>query len=136
MDNPITAEEQKLAGIAQMLGLVAALPLWLTWRRRSAFVRLHAIQSILLDLALLVAVGLLLGLLAAGLLGSAALVGRPDVSLLVLTVLLFGLPLCSVMGLLLAATVVLVLRLRAAMAALQGREYRYPLLGRWGKSDA
>jgi uncharacterized membrane protein len=132
MQNPITPDEQKTASLAQMLGIMAALPVWLSWRKRSAFVRLHAIQSMLLDVVLLVAVAASLGLLAAGLMGSVALSKRPDASLVMLAISMFGLPLCSLAGLLVVLTVVLLLRLRAAMAALQGREYRYPLLGWWG----
>jgi uncharacterized membrane protein len=126
------ADEHKLAGLAQMLGVIAALPVWFTWRQRSAFVRLHAVQSMLLDILMFAAIAILLAILAGGIVASAALAEQPDASLAVLTVLLFGLPMCSLVGMLVVITVVLLLRLRAAMAALQGREYRYPLIGRWG----
>ncbi|MBN1887120.1 MAG: DUF4870 domain-containing protein [Thermoflexales bacterium] len=126
------SDEHKLAGLAQLLGVLAALPVWLTWRQRSAFVRLHAVQSMLLDALMFAAIAILLAILAGGIVASVSLAEQPDASLAALTVLLFGFPLCSLAGMLVVITAVLLLRLRAAMAALQGREYRYPLIGRWG----
>jgi uncharacterized Tic20 family protein len=132
MESPITPDEQKMAGLAQLLGVIVALPVWLMWRKRSAFVRLHAVQSILLDVALLIVVVVLMAVLVAGVASGAAQAGKPDASLAAMAVTMFGMPLCSLAGLLVVLTVVLVLRLRASVWALQGREYRYPLLGRWG----
>lgn len=118
-----------MAGLAQLVGLVAALPVWLAWRKRSAFVRQHAVQSILLDVVLLIAVAILLAVLVASVSSGARLAERPDTSLVILALLTFGAPICSLAGLLIVLTLVLLLRLRAAAVALKGQAYRYPLLG-------
>jgi uncharacterized Tic20 family protein len=86
----------------------------------------------LFDVVLVVWVGALLAVFVGGVLGGAALLERPGASALVLALLTFGVPICSVVGMLVVVTLVFIFRLRAATQALQGREYRYPLVGRWG----
>ena len=121
-----------MAALAQMLGVIAALPLWLMWRKRSAFVRLHAVQSMWLDVALALAIVGLVGLAVAGILIGAQMTTDPQGSVILLALTALGLPMCSLLGVLIVIVVIFALRLRAGLAALQGRQYRYPLLGRWG----
>lgn len=121
-----------MAALAQMLGIIAALPLWIRWRKRSAFVRLHTVQSMLLDVAMVVAIIVLLGVLVAGILIGAQMTADPNGSVILLALMGLGLPLCSLAGILVVLVVIFVLRIRAGLTALKGNEYRYPLLGRWG----
>ncbi len=119
-------DERNMAALAQGIGVIAAFPVWLAWRRRSAFVRMHAVQSMLLDAivitALLVVTALVVGIAVAGsrFLQDASLV-------FVVLICAPGMALIGLLGIMVAA---LVLRLRAAIAATQGKLYRYPLLGR------
>jgi uncharacterized Tic20 family protein len=125
-------DERNMAALAQSLGIVAALPVWLKWRNRSTFVRAHAVQSILFDgvtIAALVIVGALAIGVAVG--GNAALSAQPGNNDMARLFLLFlcapGLALTGFLAVLIAA---LVLRIRAAVAANQGRPFQYPLLKR------
>ena len=126
-------DECSMAVLAQSLGIAAALPVWLTWRNRSAFVRGHAAQSMAFDgviaAAIVIVAALAIGLAVAG---NAALSGLPgsgkDVApVLLLAVCAPGLALMGCVAVLVAA---LVLRLRAAIAASQGEWFEYPLLKR------
>ncbi len=128
-DNKTTSEsEQNWAAMAQLLGLLVALPAWLIWRKRSGFVRLHAVQSMLFDIVFLVLVGLLLGVLVIGVTTAVALIEQQDTELVMLLLTMFAMPICSLVGILGVATAVLLLRIRASAAALQGKEFFYPLL--------
>jgi uncharacterized Tic20 family protein len=119
-----------MAATAQSLGVLAALPIWLAWRSRSAFVRAHAVQSIVFDgltiTALIIVAALAIGLALEGnaLLGSQP--GGNDVARLFLVALCA--PGLALVGCLVVLIVALVLRIRAAMAANQGRPFQYPLL--------
>lgn len=118
-----------MAALAQMLGIIAALPLWIMWRKRSAFVQLHAVQSMLLDVAMVVAIIALLGVLVAGILIGAQMTGDPNGSVILLALVALGMPLCSLAGVLVVIAIIFVLRIRAGLVALKGGEYRY---FKWG----
>jgi uncharacterized membrane protein len=125
-----TRDERNMAALAQGLGLVAAAPVWLRWRNQSAFVRAHAVQSILFDgmtITALVGVGVIAIGIAVG--GNAALASTPgqnDIArLFVLAVCAPGVALIGCLAVVIAA---LILRLRATMAANQGQPFRYPLI--------
>jgi uncharacterized Tic20 family protein len=120
-----------MAALAQSLGVVAALPVWLRWRRRSAFVRAHAGQSIAFD-GLTMAALVLIAALAVGaaLAGNAALEQSSDNDMARLFVVALCAPGLALVGCLIVMLAALILRLRAAMAANEGRLFCYPLLKR------
>ena len=125
-------EERNMAALAQSLGVLTALPVWLRWRNRSAFVRAHAAQSIAFDgvtIGALVIVAALVVVVAVG--GNATLPALPgggrEVALLFLVAVCA--PGLALVGFLAVLTVALLLRLRAAMAADQGKPFHDPLLG-------
>jgi uncharacterized Tic20 family protein len=124
-------DERSLAALAQSLGIVVAFPVWLKWRNRSVFVRGHAAQSMAFDgvisAALAIVAALAVGLAVAG---TAALSGLPGGSTDVARVLLLAVcaPGLALIGCLAVLVTALVLRLRAAMAASQGKSFDYPLL--------
>ena len=126
-----THDERNMAALAQSLGILAALPVWLRWRNRSAFVRAHAAQSIAFDgitLAALVIVAALIigGILAGNVAFSKVNSSNADVALFFLVAICA--PALTLIGFLAVMLVALVLRLRAAMAANQGKLFQYPLL--------
>ena len=124
-------DERNMAALAQSLGLAAALPVWLRWRRRSAFVRAHAAQSIAFDgltLAALVSMSVLA--VGAALIGNAALDRSSDNDMLRLLMIAVCAPGLALVGCLLVMIAALILRLRAAMAANEGKPFEYPLLKR------
>jgi uncharacterized Tic20 family protein len=121
--------ERNMAALAQSLGTLAALPVWLRWRDRSDFVRAHAAQSIAFDgitLAALVAVALLVIGIAVG--GNAALSPISGKEMALLFLVMICAPALALIGFLGVMAAALVLRLRASMAANQGKPFKYPLL--------
>ena len=129
-------DERNMAAIAQGLGIIVALPIWLMWRNRSAFVRAHAVQSIAFD-GVTIGSLLLVGALAIGVAlgGNAMLSAQPDngdVARLILLALCA--PALALVGFLVVMAAALVLRIRATMAANQGRLFQYPLLKRPSRS--
>ena len=124
-------DERNMAARAQSLGLVAALPVWLRWRRRSAFVRAHAVQSIAFD-GLTLAALVIMSVLAVGaaLIGNAALDRSSDNDMLRLLMIALCAPGLALVGCMLVMIAALILRLRAAMAANEGKPFEYPLLKR------
>ena len=125
-----THDERNMAATAQSLGVLVALPIWLAWRKRSAFVRAHAVQSIAFDsltIAMLIIVALLtIGLALGGNTWLESQSGNYDVIRLFLVALCA--PGLAVVGFLAVLIAALILRLRAAMAANKGRPFQYPLL--------
>jgi uncharacterized Tic20 family protein len=126
-----TRDERNMAALAQSLGILTALPVWLGWRNRSAFVRAHAAQSMAFDgvtLAALVTVAALVVGVAVG--GNAALStlsgSEKDVALLFLVMVCA--PGLALIGFLAVLSTALILRLRATATANQGKSFRYPLL--------
>jgi uncharacterized Tic20 family protein len=122
-------DERNMAALAQSLGTLAALPVWLRWRDRSDFVRAHAAQSIAFDgitLAALVVVALLVIGIAVG--GNAALSPSSGKEIVTLLLAMICAPALALIGFLGVMVVALVLRLRATLAANQGRLFQYPLL--------
>jgi uncharacterized Tic20 family protein len=125
-----TRDERNLATLAQSLGIIAALPIWLTWRKRSTFVRAHTAQSIAFDgltlTALVIVAALAIGIAVGGNAALPTQSSEADIARLFLVALCApGSALGGFLAVLIAA---LALRLRAAMAANQGRPFQYPLL--------
>ena len=128
----VSRDERNMAALAQSLGTLAALPVWLRWRHRSAFVRAHAAQSMNFDGVTLAALFIVAALaLGVALGGNALLTALPnslgaDVARLALVMVCA--PGLALIGFFAVMIVALVLRIRATMAANQSRLFRYP----WG----
>jgi uncharacterized Tic20 family protein len=128
-------DERNIAALAQSLGILVALPVWLRWRDRSTFVRAHAAQSIAFDgitlAAWVVVAALVVGLAAGGNAALSAAFGNTSGSsngMAQLVLLMICAPGLALIGLLAVMVAALVLRLRATMAANQGKLFCYPLL--------
>ncbi len=138
MSEPVetSRDERNMAALAQSVGIVAALPVWVYWRRRSAFVRAHAVQSMLFDVVTLSAMLLVALLVPVALFMPRFPTSAPPPGNYVLQdwqvglVAMVCLPAMALAGLAAIMLAALVLRLRAAVAATQGRLFRYPLLGK------
>jgi uncharacterized Tic20 family protein len=104
---------------------------WLRWRDRSTFVRAHAAQSIAFDGITLAALVIVTALMVGGVLAGNAVLSKvnsynTDVALFFLVALCA--PGLILIGLLMVMVAALILRLRATMAANEGRLFQYPLL--------
>jgi len=128
-----TLRERNMAALAQSLGTLTALPVWLRWRNRSTFVRAHAAQSLRFDAitlaAMLAMAALSIGMILALNAGLAALPGEAAM-LMRLAMLMVCAPGLPLMGCLVIMITALVLRTRATMAANAGKLFRYPLPGK------
>ncbi len=130
----VSRDERNMAALAQSLGMLTALPVWLRWRHRSTFVRVHAAQSMLFDGVTLAALFIVAALaIGAALGGNALLAVLPnsmgaDVARLALVMVCV--PGLALIGFFAVMIVALVLRIRATMAVNQSRLFHYPLLKR------
>lgn len=134
----ITSDDRLLAGLAHLLGWVVALIVWATQKDRSRYVRFQAVQALAFDGVVIVVVFLLMGCLMGGfflvmfltMAGTMAAANSGDPgSLAWFFWLPFGqfliwIPMVLGMG------AVFLIRLFAAWNVLQGRDFRYPWLGR------
>ena len=128
----VSHDERNMAALAQSLGTLTALPVWLRWRNRSTFVRAHAAQSMLFDgvtlVALIIVAALTLGVALGGHAMLAALPNSMGADVARLALLMVCAPGLALVGFLAVMIVALILRIRATMAANQSRPFYYPLL--------
>jgi uncharacterized membrane protein len=130
----VSRKERNMAALAQSLGTLTALPVWLRWRSRSMFVRTHAAQSMLFDgvtlAALFIVAALTLGVALGGNAMLAALPNSLGADMARLALLLVCAPGLALVGFFAVMIVALIFRIRATMAANQSRLFDYPLLKR------
>lgn len=138
-----TSDERLLASLGHFLGLWIALIVFLLQRERSRFVRFQAAQAMAFSLSVTVlstflfacVFGLMMiGIVATGVLGAAAAEQQqPEAFLPVIFAMSFlspGIILCIFpYSLLILAT-----RLIAGISVLTGKDFHYPVLGRWVES--
>ena len=128
----VSHDERNMAALAQSLGTLTALPVWLRWRNRSTFVRAHAAQSMLFDgvtlVALIIVAALTLGVALGGHAMLAALPNGMGADVARLALVMVCAPGLALVGFLAVMIVALILRIRATMAANQSRPFHYPLL--------
>jgi uncharacterized Tic20 family protein len=127
----VSRDERNMAALAQSLGTLTALPVWLRWRNRSTFVRAHAAQSMLFDgvtlAALFIVAALALGVALGGNALLAALPNSMGADVARLALVMVCAPGLALVGFFAVMIVALILRIRATMAANQGQPFRYPL---------
>ena len=130
----MSRDERNMAALAQSLGTLTALPVWLKWRNRSAFVRTHAAQSMLFDgvtlAALFSVAALTLGVALGGYAVLAALPNSMGADVARLALIMVCAPGLALVGFFAVTIVALILRIRATMAVNQSRLFHYPLLKR------
>ena len=128
----VSHDERNMAALAQSLGTLTALPVWLRWRNRSTFVRAHAVQSMLFDgvtlAALVIVAALTLGVALGGHAMLAALPNGMNADVARLALITVCTPGLALVGFFAVTIVALILRIRATMAANQSRPFYYPLL--------
>ena len=133
-----TSDERLMSAVAHFFGLLAALIIWALQKDKSKYVRFQAVQAIAFDFAMVVLSSIvsfcLMGVMFLGIAGSAfAIVNSPspeDVSPLIIvmsSMFPFGIFIC----LFPYSLVLLLVRALAAGSVLAGRDFRYPVLGKW-----
>lgn len=138
-DAPVpTSDERMLGALAHVLGSLVAIIVWFIQKDRSRFVKFQALQALVFDVILFVASGLifacLFGVILLGMSfsmfnllqnpaaadGFEFLVAIP----MLFPFIMFG---CAFP----LSLAILVLRLIAGISVLNGRNYHYPVIGKW-----
>lgn len=136
-----TSDEKTMAGLSHFFGWLVALIIYITQREKSKFVRFHALQAIIFDVAVTIATFLLVTVvLAVFFVGMAIMVAvvmamapsleNDPAGMSIFIVLASLAPMLPFFLLMPFVIVVLVLRIAAGRKALQGKHYRYPLIGK------
>lgn len=133
--SPFSSDERMLAALAHLFGIVVALIVWVTQKDKSPFVKFQAIQAIGFDLVWMV-IGMLasfcyVGVMFAGMFlmifGTASAPESFDPALVVLPAMFPLAIFCLIMPI---GLLNLGLRLFAAISVFQGKDYRYPFIGK------
>jgi uncharacterized Tic20 family protein len=133
-----TSDEKMMGALAHLLGLVVALVVWAVQKEKSRFVRFQAIQAMAFDGVIMVVSTVsffcLFTLMSLGMVGSLiSTINDPasinDFPMLFLfpTIMPFLIFTCIFP----LSFVMLIVRLIAAISVLNGRDFRYPLIGKW-----
>lgn len=135
---PPTSEEKLMGALAHFFGMLAALIVWALQKDKSRFVKFQALQALLFDFTVATLFGILFGcLFLLAMLGmsgsmfffmSKASSSSDIVPLFFLPFLFQSTVFACIFPISLILTVI---RLVAALSVLNGREFRYPVLGRW-----
>jgi uncharacterized Tic20 family protein len=136
-----TSDESEMAALSHFLGWLVALIMWATQKDKSPYVRFQAMQALAFDLitglvaSLMVAcmVTLLFGVLGVGIadiaiLGSQAIPTAEPIRTVV--ALMTTVPLFIPCMIIPIVAVIFIARLIATIQTLQGKDFRYPWLGK------
>ena len=136
---PTQPDDKVLAAISHFFGLLAAIIIWAIQRDKSEYVRFQTLQAVSFDmlnaLVIMLAIGLFVACMVIPILFSLVILQMSDSSevpefvvLFMITPMLFP-PIIA--GLLILYSLVNMLaRLIAAIRVLQGKDFRYPWLGK------
>lgn len=134
----LTSDEKLMGGVAHIFGPLVAIIVWATQKNKSRFIRFQALQALAFDFFIVVLTGIfficLFGFAFLGIFGTMfATAGNApsthDFSMFFL--LPFTFPLLIFACVTPLSIGILVLRLMAGVSVLNGRNYHYPLLGKW-----
>lgn len=138
---PRTSDERLMAAVSHLLGMVVALTVWATQRERSRFVRFQSIQALAFDGALMLVSTViffcLFAVMMLGMLGSMAAAFNDPTSMDSIGVMFLFPSLTPFLVFACAfplSFTVLVVRMYAAFSILNGRDFRYPIIGKWTES--
>jgi uncharacterized Tic20 family protein len=138
---PPTSDESLMASISHFFGLLVALIVWATQKDKSRYVRFQATQAMAFDLVVSVMVFLTVGCLMVLIFGAMALgMGRmaltinqsePSSGLIsVFITLLTAIPILLPCIIIPIVGIIVVARLIATIQTFQGKDFRYPWLGK------
>lgn len=135
---PPSSDEKLMGALAHLFGPMVAIIVWATQKDKSRFVKFQALQALAFDIFLMLTMGIiffcLFGTMFVGIFGSMfgvlANTSSPDTGLQFL-MLPFMFPFITFACIFPFSISILILRIIAAMSILNGRNYQYPLLGKW-----
>lgn len=135
---PLSSDEKLMGAVAHFFGPLVALIIWSTQKEKSHFVKFQALQALAFDIFLVVVMGILFSCSFGvvfivmfgtmfGILGSAS---SPD-SIQPFFMLPFMSPLLIFICIFPLSLLIMAVRLMASVSILNGRDYQYPILGKW-----
>jgi uncharacterized Tic20 family protein len=137
-NQPVTPDEKLMAAIAHFFGPLAGIIVWVLQREKSRFVKFQALQALSFDFVVMIVMGLLFfcgfGVVFFGIFGSLLTAMDQDsfesaMGLTFLIPIIF--PFATFACVLPSSFLLLIIRLIAATSVLNGRDYRYPVIGKW-----
>ena len=136
--NPPSSDEKLMGALAHLFGPLVALVMWTTQKDKSRFVKFQSLQALAFDVILIVAMGIVLfclfGLMAVGMFGSVfGVMGNtssPD-AVMPFFMVSFMFPFLMFACIFPFSLFILAVRLVASISILNGRNYQYPILGKW-----
>ena len=142
MNTPVnlspSSDEKLMGALAHLFGPLVALIVWSTQKDKSRFVKFQALQALAFDVILIAVMGVVLfcafGVMFAGIFGSMFVTlgnaSSPD-AVPPFFILPFMFPMLMSACILPFSLLILTARLIASISVLNGRNYQYPLLGKW-----
>jgi uncharacterized Tic20 family protein len=133
-----SSDEKLMGALSHLFGPLIAIFVWATQKDKSRFVRFQALQALAFDVILMVVMGIvffcLFGAMFIGMFGSMySILGStssPD-SLTPFFMLPFMFPFTMIACVFPLSLLILGIRFIAFIAVMNGRNFQYPLLGKW-----
>lgn len=133
----LTSDEKLMSGIAHIFGPLVAVIVWATQKDKSRFAKFQALQALVFDLFVFITMGLLFfclfGTMFLGI--SLAMISATEStspeSFMSILVLPFMFPFVIFACVMPVSFGILILRMIAGVSVLNGRDYKYPIVGKW-----
>ena len=133
-----TSDEKLMGALAHLFGPLVAVIVWAIQKDKSRFVKFQALQALIFDLVVAVGMGAfffcLFGVMFLGMsMSMFSVMNTPpsDAQIAPFFFLPFMFLFMTFGCILPSSFVLLIIRLLAAVSVLNGRNYRYPLIGKW-----
>ena len=133
----LTSDEKLMGGVAHVFGPLVAIIVWAIQKDKSRFVKFQSLQALAFDLIIIIVGGLLFFCLFSFMfLGMSWITFQainstsPD-EFMSIFALPFMFPLATFACITPFSIGILVLRIIAGISVLSGRNYKYPIIGKW-----
>ena len=135
---PLSSDEKLMGALAHLFGPLVALVVWSTQKDKSRFVKFQALQALAFDLVLIIVMSIVFfcffGVMFVGIFGTmfGALgsTSSPD-AIPPFFMLPFMFPFLMFACISPVSLLIMAVRMIAAVSVFRGRNYQYPLLGKW-----
>lgn len=135
------SDEKMMGALAHVFGSFAAIIVWAVQKDKSRFVKFQALQALVFDVIVAIGMGLfffcIFGVVFIGMSGSMfTLMNNPSPGNEVAPFffLPFMFPFMIIGCIFPSSFILLIVRFIAAISVLNGRNYRYPVIGKWLES--
>lgn len=139
---PPTSDEKLMGALAHFFGPLVAIIIWITQKEKSRFVKFQALQALAFDMALFLVTGvtslcmfgaIFLGM-SATMFGAFNTSSAPEEVIPIFFMAPFMFPFLTFACILPFSLLITAVRLIASVSILNGRNYQYPLLGKWAEN--